>query len=263
MGVQTEGFPTSYYNIQNINRFCAAGIEEDFLKTFNDKGVVYHFGVSKELWNDIKGEYEEKWQLEEFVDAFYDTDDFLLANNNQWLRQREFRDGRLEWSLKTTHDNTLGRCLVEEAKDVNSILQLLNHVPKRGQPNAIKDPIYGIFKLAVFVFFPTTRVYLERSTGIDQKLYVDCANEELTETWFFIGGILVKNASKLNEYQKKWRNYSPDPVMTKITQILLWKKPELYDSLVEKGFLLPKDEFPSESHIYSDDAPIFPCSMMK
>jgi uncharacterized protein YjbK len=186
MADKPQDFTTSYYNIQNINRFCAAG--DEILETLNEKGVVYHFGVSKELWNDIKDEYSNKWELEEYVDSFYDTDDFLLANNNQWLRQREFRDGRLEWSLKTTRDNSLGRCLVQETKEVDAILQLLNHVPKRNQPNAIKDQIYRIFKLSVFVYFPTTRVYLERPIGVNQKLYIDCANEELTETWFLIGG---------------------------------------------------------------------------
>ena len=248
-----SGKPDDTNIIQDISGYETAGMDTEY----DIERKVHHFGVSMELWNEIKREYNGNWELKEFMDVFYDTEDHLVAKNNQWLRQREFKDGRLEWSLKTTKDDKRGFCLVQEANEVEVIMQLLSYAPKRKQPNSIKDQIYGTFELELFAFFPTTRVYLD-----DRKLYIDCANEELTETWFLIGGLKVKDTSKLRELQTKWSHYSTEPVMTKITQMILWKEPELYDSLVHKGFLRPEAEFTSESHIHSDGAPLFPCSMI-
>lgn len=246
-----------------------ASFKENLIDVTNSENsfYVHHFGVTNKLWNTVKAEYSHLWngnnfsgEKEEFEDAFYDTNDLSLIDQNYWLRRRSFKDDRKpEWSLKTTKRQENGYCRIIEYKIEDEIVkELKNFIPKKYQLDQIRfkgcDVVIGNFELNLFVFFPTTRLIFEKYENF--KFYIDIAGEEYTTTWFLIGGIQFKDISQTDHLSQlsevKWRPH----VMSKVVQYLSWVNIDVFKKLEQEGNILSKDY--SEEHIHSETLPYYP-----
>ena len=189
--------------------------------------------------------------MEEFLDSFYDTENYGLINQNLWLRRRQYPNGVSEWSLKFTTEINGISCKVQEWKSETEIRYILTDCLKsqpEGQKSLIED-----FHLNLVEFFPTTRIILEKTESF--KFYVDCSGEAYSETWFLIGGIKFHDLNDIRHlFSFREHDWRPN-VRSKIVQMIYWINPELYNRLVKEGSI-PSALF-TEDHIRSDNNPIF------
>ena len=115
------------------------------------------------------------------------------------------------------------------------------------------DSVIGNFEISLFVFFPTTRLIIEKES--DFKFYIDLAGEEYTSTWFLLGGIQFKNFNQIEHLSGLQKNGWRPNVMSKVVQYLSWVNVKIFEHLQKNGDILQIDY--SEEHIH-DNTPYYP-----
>lgn len=217
---------------------------------------VRHFGLDDELLEDIISLYEEKKKLvpvySRFLDVFYDTAEFTLANNSYWLRGRtRYGDNNLPtnepviWSLKKTEDR-LVRCFPSDDQDilwrdcrsVRRIREILHSLLGPSQPSYNDDstyPLAGFKQLQTIAVLPTTRVEFQLSEKL--TLYIDSASIGFSPQFMLVGGVSYLSEEPFPEglYNLLINKRAHPVVRSKLLEFLFRQKPEQYKRLLDRG----------------------------
>jgi uncharacterized protein YjbK len=109
-----------------------------------------------------------------FYDVFFDTEDFTLAKQNLWLRERTFEGSdKGVWSLKACKIETSNIIHVYEFTQQEHIVKILQDVLENygtDGKSLCDDPIIGSFLINPIGIFTTNRVTFEDSTETVQKI---------------------------------------------------------------------------------------------
>ena len=253
--------PNTYSLKQKQSSYYQSLYSHSFTSSLQTGNYVKHFGVTSKLFERLQLQFPESKQ-EKFYDIYYDTENYQLAKNNYWLRNRSLENDLEQdmWSLKrcTTNPNNSATLNVEEWKIISDITKILSHVlSDYTRKTECDDEIIGGFKIIGIALFPTTRIIFNDSNYF---LYVDYLSFGNSKTRTLTGGLKFTNPKFIDDDLEimdllKVKSGLITPVRSKIIEKINEENPELYEELQCVAQLIPSLDY-EISHKLNEELPL-------
>jgi uncharacterized protein YjbK len=167
-----------------------------------------------------------------FKDYFFDSTDFALLKQNNWLKKRVYapfgQDEKFEWSLKHHLRTERDGVCYEEFQALDRQTLLNNLIPKQDQ------------KTSLFAHFDVRRYQLqlgENTATTGDKIYVEQVQFS-HEDYFLIGTLESPSKDHILSALSTLRDQygiTSDASRSKIVEYLHSYRPKLYKMLIELG----------------------------